>query len=398
MKKYNKIVVGSLLSALILSTPAIGFADNDNENKGQENKIRTELMLKSKIESNLNIKDGLRDLEEKKDNEEREDNEKKENKGEREDKKEKIEKSWFESSWFKSNNKEVVSAPVISDVTVVSTKAKKATIKWTTDTRSNSYVWISTTPTVDTTVAPNIRRGHRVSKHKIVLNKLTPNTTYYIVVGDSNRSGITKSAEISFTTPATKTNYNPIITSVVGADTIVVGGTENIVINANDPQNKVLNYSINWGDNSAVIGGVFTQGLSLNHVYATAGTYKAKVTITNIDGKKAVYEKTIVVTPIVVVDTTAPIMSNITKTISGTDVVITWKTDEPATSNILYSSVSPFDAVALSTISITKPELVTDHSITIPGLTSSTLYHFILKSADVLNNTVSSIASVFTTN
>lgn len=273
MKKYKLLITSSLLLALIIATPVVSFADNNNKDKnGNGNKI--ENVNKAQNEKNQkNI-------------------------------------SWFGSNWFKGHSKSTI-APVISNVIVVSTKTNKATIKWETDSRSNSFVWYSTTTPIDTSVNPNLKRNDRVLKHKFELKKLEAGTKYYVVVGSANNIGIIKSAEISFTTPA------------------------------------------------------------------------------------------IVVTPVVtppVVDTTAPVISNIETTVSGSNVAISWKTNEATSSTIFYSIITPVDTTVANITKVVNNTLTKEHSLSIPNLTSNTLYHFILKSVDASNNTVSSSEFSFRTN
>lgn len=262
MKKYKSLITSSLLAALIIATPVVSFAENNNGNK-DDNGNKKEQPLKVK-------KDG----------------------------------------WFNSHNSKSVTAPVISSVVITSTKTKKATIKWNTDVRSNSFVWYSTTPTVDTSINPNMRRGDRVLKHKFELKKLQPNTKYYVIVGSANNIGIIKSSEISFTTPA---------------------------------------------------------------------------------------KKVVIDTP-VVIDTTAPIISDIENRINASNVTISWTTNELATSKTYYSPTTPVIINASNTLLITDNSLTKKHSVSIPSLTSNTLYHFILKSVDAANNTVSSNELSFRTN
>ncbi len=498
IKKYNKVVVGSLLSALILSTPAMGFADNDNknENKGQDNKIKTELMLGSKIENNHDVKDALKNIKE-------------ENKADKKESniiKETQKNLGFFSNWFKNHSGKILAAPSISNLVAVSTKPNKAIITWTTDNRANSYVWYGTTSPVDTSTKPVMKHNSRVLNHKIEFKKLTPNTKYYIVVGGSNNKGDGKSSEISFTTPATPVdtiapvisntdikinadknvviswntnelatsniyystitpldlsavttksvvdatlatrhslvipgltagteyyyviksvdasnntilskessfkaptilNDIPVIESVTGPTTIIAGENAKFVVNATDPENRLLSYSVNWGDISIaqrsmimVADSIFTQTSTLNHVYNTPGTYTINFTVENSLGKKDTSTAKIIVTAVPVVDTTAPVISNIQTTVTGTNVNVSWTTNELATSNIIYSEIMPFDINAVSTKSIVNATLTKTHSINIPSLTSSTLYHFILKSADASNNVVLSSDSTFSTN
>jgi hypothetical protein len=298
-----------------------------------------------------------------------------------------------------------ISAPVITNVTAVSTKTDKATVKWTTDVRSNSFVWVSTTSPVDTSIIKKASRHANVLNHNISLNKLTPNTKYYVVVASTNKAGTTKSSEVSFTTPAVVDNSTPVITSLTGTETIVVGGTATVTINATNHNNGALSYTADWGDTNVIINSllsvaaqtVYVQTATLSHVYSTAGTYNAVFTVENSNGNKTSSTKTIVVTP-VVVDTTAPVISGITTTINASNVTIAWTTNEPATSSIFYSVNTPVDTTLSTTASVVDTTLVTKHSMIIPSLTSSTLYHFILKSADAANNVTLSTESLFTTN
>lgn len=168
MKKYKSLITSSLLVALIIATPVVSFAENNNKDKndnankiGQLNRVR--------------------------------------------ENKEKKDASWFGSSWFNSHNTKDTTAPVISNVlATLSNNTKKAKISWTTDIKANSIVWYSTTSPVDTSVKgiTTMKRNSRTFKHSIELKKLQPNTKYYVVVGSANGIGMVKSTEISFTTPA----------------------------------------------------------------------------------------------------------------------------------------------------------------------------------------------------
>jgi len=297
-------------------------------------------------------------------------------------------------------------APVISNVTAVATKSDKATINWTTDVRSNTIVWFSKTSPVDTTINKNVSRHANVLNHNINLKNLEPNTKYYVIVASTNKAGITKSAEVSFMTPSVAIdNSAPVITSLTGASTVVVGTTETVTINATNHNNGALSYSANWGDTNVIVNSllsvtaqpVYVQTATLSHVYNTAGTYNAVFTVENSNGIKTSSTKTITVIPIIV-DSTAPVISNIITTVNTSNVTIAWTTNKPATSSVFYSINTPIDINQNTTPSVVNTTLVTNHSIVIPNLTSSTLYHFILKSADASNNSVVSSESLFTTN
>lgn len=275
MKKYKSLITSSLLLALIIATPVISFADNNNKDKN-DNGNKIENVNKAQNEKNQkNI-------------------------------------SWFGSNWFNNNSSKDTTAPIISNVVATLSKnIKKAKISWTTDIKANSIVWYSTTSPVDTSVKgiTTMKLNNRTLNHKIELKKLLPNTKYYVIVGSANNIGMIKSAEISFTTPA----VTPVVTPEV-------------------------------------------------------------------------------------VDTTAPVISNIETTVSGSNVAISWKTNEATSSTIFYSIITPVDTTVANITKVVNNTLTKEHSLSIPNLTSNTLYHFILKSVDASNNTVSSSELSFRTN
>ncbi len=92
-------------------------------------------------------------------------------------------------------------------------------------------------------------------------------------------------------------------------------------------------------------------------------------------------------------DTTPPAITNVTvSTITTSSATISWTTDEPATSQVEYGlttgygQLTPLDSA-----------LLTNHSVTLSGLTEATLYHFRVRSTDGANNPASSADQTFTT-
>ena len=91
-------------------------------------------------------------------------------------------------------------------------------------------------------------------------------------------------------------------------------------------------------------------------------------------------------------DITPPVISNIQATnISTTGATITWTTDEPATSVVDYGLTSAYGS------SQSNATLVTNHSVSLSGLSASTLYHYRVTSADAALNSASSSDQSFTT-
>ena len=90
------------------------------------------------------------------------------------------------------------------------------------------------------------------------------------------------------------------------------------------------------------------------------------------------------------VDNTPPVISSIASTTDTTDATVTWMTNEPATSIVNYGTTSSYGTAS------TSAALATSHSITLTGLTSDTLYHFQIQSADGQGNTATSNDQTFT--
>jgi hypothetical protein len=92
-------------------------------------------------------------------------------------------------------------------------------------------------------------------------------------------------------------------------------------------------------------------------------------------------------------DKTPPVISEISSSdITQTSAVITWTTDEPATSQVEYGLTASYGA--------TTPldsTLVTSHSVSMSGLAAGTTYHYRVKSEDASDNEALSEDNAFTT-
>ena len=92
-------------------------------------------------------------------------------------------------------------------------------------------------------------------------------------------------------------------------------------------------------------------------------------------------------------DTTPPVLSSITSgSITPSGAVITWSTNEPSDTQVEYGTTTAYGA---STALVST--LVTAHSQNLSGLTSSTLYHYRVKSRDAAGNLAVSGDATFTT-
>ena len=92
-------------------------------------------------------------------------------------------------------------------------------------------------------------------------------------------------------------------------------------------------------------------------------------------------------------DAVAPVISSISSgSLSTSGATITWTTDEASDSQVEYGLSSSYtSSTTLNT------SMVTSHSVTLSGLSVSTLYHYRVVSKDAYNNTAYSSDQTFTT-
>ena len=96
------------------------------------------------------------------------------------------------------------------------------------------------------------------------------------------------------------------------------------------------------------------------------------------------------------IDITPTTISNIqTINITETSATITWTTNELASSGVDYSMYSM--TIATTTIKAIGADNVTDHSVSLYGLSSSKIYYYVVVSKDNSGNTATSSEQLFTT-
>jgi hypothetical protein len=95
-------------------------------------------------------------------------------------------------------------------------------------------------------------------------------------------------------------------------------------------------------------------------------------------------------------DTTGPVISSVSVpsgTIKNNSVVITWTTDEAATTKVEYGTTASYGGSSEKDTTT----LVTSHSVTITGLTKNTAYHYRVSGKDASNNSTVDADRAFTT-
>ena len=285
-------------------------------------------------------------------------------------------------------------APVISNLRS-SVNIGKATITWNTNEKSDSAVFYSTVSPVNTSSStPSFIQNNKTSNHKIVLNNLSASTTYFAIVRSKDKSGnTTYSNQISFTTKGPNLAGDvrmPVIKDIVG---LVSTSTIQVGWKTNEFATSKVYYSINSPVNLSTSSFVENTALDTSHLLKVMGLSNGTryyMIVESKDGagnttRSSEFSFTTQGTT-VVPDTTAPVISAILTNISSSTAVISWTTNEPSTSKVYYNASSTVDVNSTTTPSVTDNSLTLSHSVSIPSLSTSTLYSFIIESRDVANN------------
>ena len=98
------------------------------------------------------------------------------------------------------------------------------------------------------------------------------------------------------------------------------------------------------------------------------------------------------VTATFALDSSPPQISNLNAVAAETSATVSWQTDEPSTGLVEYGETTAYElgSVASST-------LATAHSVTLPGLSEGTDYHYRVTADDSLGNSATSADATFTT-
>jgi phosphodiesterase/alkaline phosphatase D-like protein len=276
-------------------------------------------------------------------------------------------------------------APQITGLGTTSIGNTGATITWTTNEAADSQVeyGVSTNP-----YPLKTSNASQVTSHTIVLTGLNPSTTYHYRATSKDASGnSTPSSDMTFTTTAPADTTPPVISNISATGITVSAATIQWSTNENATSVVKFGLSSTYGLEAS------SSSLTLNHAItltslASGKTYHYQVVSADNGGNKATSADytftTLDMTPPVI---TGPAVTGVTKT----GAVVSWTTDEAADTLVQYGTTASYGASSGSSTPSTS------HTVTLTGLTSSTLYHYKVTSADPSKNSACSVDLTFTT-
>jgi protocatechuate 3,4-dioxygenase beta subunit len=284
-----------------------------------------------------------------------------------------------------------VTPPVFTDgPTVVFVDQTTAIVQWTTDEPSTSVLDYGLTNTLGNNVSGPA--GTFVQTHSITLTGLSSETTYFARATSADPDdNHTSSSLFSFTTLAVPDTTPPVITGP-----FVVSKTDTQITltwTTNEPATSGVSY--NDGTHFNVVS---DSALTKTHQITLSGltaqtTYGITVSSTDTVGNGPTLSAPGNVTTNATPDTTPPVISNLQVTgITTSSAVISWTTDEAASSSVSYGTVAGAPDNSKADVNG-----VTTHSLTLTGLLDGTRYYLTVSSADASGNTAASGETDFKT-
>jgi hypothetical protein len=271
-------------------------------------------------------------------------------------------------------------APTISNVTTGNINLTTATIQFTSNNATAVQLQYGGGALTNT---QNLNTSTSTSTYSIPLSSLKPGTTYSFKLNPYDTSGniYDNPTTFTFTTPP-----QPVITSVQfqpvpGALT----GTEQVSWTTNVPATSEISYGLLNGARQNQLDTTMTTTHSLTISDLTYNT-QYSLTATSVDGlgNTATSDLQIFKSG---TDTRPPKISGVTvqSSIVGTgadakgQLIVSWKTDKPGTSQVAYGQGGVGD---YSTKTAENTALVNNHVVVVSGLSTSEVYHIQVISND----------------
>jgi len=287
-------------------------------------------------------------------------------------------------------NKFVIS-PTETNMSEKNITATTAQITWTTTLPTTSWVEYGTRSGLYSMSAGDNTLG---TVHAVKLQNLTPGTKYYYIVKGTDESNVEYfSPESSFTA-------------------VLMPEVSNLRVQDSEPYKAVITMdtnvealvSINYGKDSGYGQRISKSKAERNHVIVLEGlednsTYHFQVSAVDQFKNEYLSEDTTFKTPL---DTIGPEVSEVkvdvlpvSDSTDAASIIISWKTDKPATTQVEYDDKATGDKYDNQTVE--NKNLGTNHTVFIKDLSSSTNYRFRIVAKDKRGNLTQTKAATFIT-
>src|SRR5277367_3306902 len=279
-----------------------------------------------------------------------------------------------------------VALPTISGVASSNITTSSATITWTTNTNTSSQVNYGTTAAYGQKSALN---STLATSHSVTLSGLTSSTLYhYQAVSVDGSGNQVVSADFTFTTTAT--TPLPTISGVASSNITTSGATITWTTNTNTSSQVNYGTTAAYGQKSALNSTLATShSVTLSGLTSSTLYHYQAVSVDGSGNQVASADFTFTTSATIPLPTISGVASSNITTSSAT---ITWTTNTNTSSQVNYGTTAAYGQK-----SALNSTLATSHSVTLSGLTSSTLYHYQAVSVDGSGNQVASADFTFTT-
>ncbi len=275
-------------------------------------------------------------------------------------------------------------APAVSAVAVSGT-ATNRTISWTTDESSTTSIAYGTSPAALTSTST----GAIGTSHSVGLTGLAEGTTYYYRVTSADEAGNSTTSPATTDAPASFA-VDDLTAPAVSAVAVSGTGTIRTITWTTDETSTT---SVAYGTTASALTSTAAGASGTSHSVGVTGlaestTYYYRVTSSDPSGNSTTSPAASgAPATFTIGDLTAPVVSAVAATGSGTTAVVTWTTNESSTSSVAFGTT------ATSLTSTSTGTSGTSHSVTLSGLTQNTRYYYRVTSADASGNTSTSPAA-----
>ncbi|NLN75047.1 MAG: family 10 glycosylhydrolase [Armatimonadetes bacterium] len=244
---------------------------------------------------------------------------------------------------------------VISNVQTTNILATSATVTWTTNESSTSQVEYGTSTAYGSSTP---KKTAKVMSHSVDITGLSPGTLYHFRVKSENDGGLSISNDYTFTT-----NTLPVISNVTAGNLTNVAATITWITNQEASTQVEYGATTSYGSSSTLDpANIKSHSASLSGL--TPNTlYHYRVKSGNANGMSTSADYTFTTLD-------KPTISDVQADTTSTTATVTWKTNHPSDSKVKYGLTTAYGGQGVSQTEVTQ------HTITLTGLTASTTYHY----------------------